>query len=42
MTHGAKAPVEQRLPLGTALLSNVALSLFLWNIALRLVGFLTA
>ena len=28
------------LPLGTAVLSNVALSLFMWNIAFRLVRLL--
>lgn len=33
---------EEPLPLGTAILSNVALSLLMWNIALRLAGLLTA
>jgi hypothetical protein len=28
--------VEQRLPLSTAILSNIALGLLMWNIALRL------
>jgi hypothetical protein len=28
--------VEQRLPLSTAILSNVALGLLMWNLALRL------
>jgi len=30
------------LPPGTAMLSNFALSLFMWNIALRLAGLLLA
>jgi hypothetical protein len=29
-------PVEQKLPLSTAILSNIALGLLMWNIALRL------
>lgn len=32
----------ERLPLSTALLSNIALSLLMWNIALRLAGLLLA
>ncbi|MBV8121914.1 MAG: hypothetical protein JO081_18475 [Alphaproteobacteria bacterium] len=28
--------VEQKLPLSTAILSNIALGLLMWNIALRL------
>ena len=30
-------PVEQRLPLSTAILSNIALALLMWNLVLRLV-----
>jgi len=33
---------EEPLPLGTAMLSNIALSLFMWNIALRIAGLLLA
>jgi hypothetical protein len=33
---------EKPLPLGTAILSNVALSLLMWNIALRLASLFTA
>ncbi|HUC09930.1 MAG TPA: hypothetical protein VL985_05835 [Stellaceae bacterium] len=29
-------PVEQKLPLSTAILSNIALGLLMWNLALRL------
>jgi len=29
-------PVEEKLPLSTAVLSNVALALLIWNMALRL------
>jgi hypothetical protein len=29
-------PAEQKLPLSTAILSNVALVLLMWNLALRL------
>jgi hypothetical protein len=32
----------ERLPLGTAILSNIALSLLMWNIALRVAGLLPA
>jgi hypothetical protein len=30
-------PVEQKLPLSTAILSNIALALLMWNLALRLI-----
>ena len=30
-------PAEQKLPLSTAILSNIALALLMWNLALRLV-----
>ncbi len=33
---------EERLPLSTAMLSNIALSLVMWNIALRLVDLFVA
>ena len=42
MAHAAITRLPQPLPLGTAMLSNIALSLFLWNIALRIAGFLLA
>jgi hypothetical protein len=29
-------PVEQKLPLSTAILSHIALGLLMWNLALRL------
>ena len=29
-------PVEQKLPLSTAILSNIALGLLMWNLTLRL------
>ena len=29
-------PVEQKLPLSTAILSNIALGLLMWNLAFRL------
>jgi hypothetical protein len=35
MSQGAE-PYERRLPLATAILSDVALSLLMWNVALRL------
>jgi hypothetical protein len=40
MTHAARIRRDEPLPLSTAMLSNVALSLFMWNIALRLAGYL--
>ncbi len=42
MAHAATTRVQEPLPLDTALLSNIALSLFLWNIALRIAGWLLA
>jgi hypothetical protein len=33
---------KEPLPLGTAILSNVALSLLMWNIVLRVVGLILA
>jgi hypothetical protein len=43
MPQAARTQSEERFPLGTAILSNVALSLLMWNIALRLASlFLTA
>lgn len=32
--------LEEPLPIGTAMLSNIALSLLMWNIAVRIVGLL--
>lgn len=42
MTHAARTRADEPLPLSTAVLSNIALSLLMWNIALRAVGFLIA
>ena len=42
MAHAAITRLQQPLPLGTAMLSNIALSLFLWNIALRIAGLFLA
>jgi hypothetical protein len=36
MPHAAGTRSEEPLPLGTAILSNIALSLVMWNVALRL------
>jgi hypothetical protein len=36
----ATCPFEQKLPLSTAILSNVALLLLMWNLGLRLALFL--
>jgi hypothetical protein len=36
------ARLAEPLPLGTAMLSNVALSLLMWNITLRIAGLLLA
>lgn len=36
MPQAARTRPEDPLPLGTALLSDIALSLFMWNLALRL------
>jgi hypothetical protein len=41
MPQAAGTRSEEPLPLGTAILSNIALSLLMWNIALRL-GWLLA
>ena len=42
MANAAMTRLQQPLPLGTAMLSNFALSLLLWNIAFRVVGLLLA
>jgi hypothetical protein len=42
MAHAATTRLQEPLPLATAMLSNIALSLFLWNIALRIAGLLLA
>lgn len=43
MQQAARKPSGEPLPLSTAILCNIALSLVMWNIALRLAGmFLTA
>jgi hypothetical protein len=42
MSQAARTRWNEPLPLNTAILSNVALSLLMWNIALRAVGFLLA
>ena len=42
MAQAAITRLQEPLPLDTAMLSNVALSLFLWNIALRIAGLLFA
>jgi hypothetical protein len=40
MANAAMTRLQQPLPLGTAMLSNIALSLLLWNIAFRVAGLL--
>jgi hypothetical protein len=40
MTYAASTRWEEPLPLNTAILSNIALSLLMWNIALRVAGLL--
>jgi hypothetical protein len=40
MEHAAITRSQEPLPLGTAMLSNIALSLLMWNIALRIAGLL--
>lgn len=40
MQHAAMTRLHEPVPLGTAMLSHIALSLFLWNITLRIVGLL--
>lgn len=42
MAQPAITPLQEPLPLDTAMLSNIALSLFLWNIALRIASLLSA
>jgi hypothetical protein len=42
MAHAATTRLQEPLPLGTAMLSNIALSLLMWNIALRIAGLLLA
>jgi hypothetical protein len=42
MAQAAITRLQEPLPLATAALSNIALSLFLWNIALRIAGLLLA
>src|SRR5262249_17888015 len=42
MRETARMQPEKPLPVGTAMLSNIALSLLMWNIALRLVGLFVA
>ena len=42
MARAATTRLPQPLPLGTAMLSHIALSLFLWNITFRIAGLLLA
>ena len=42
MTHAAITRLQEPLPVGMAMLSNIALSLLMWNIALRIAGLLMA
>src|ERR1700730_15730774 len=42
MPQAARTRSEERLPLSTAILSNIALSLLMWNIALRLASLFLA
>jgi hypothetical protein len=42
MADAAITRLQKPLPLGTAMLSNIALSLLMWNIALRIAGLLLA
>jgi hypothetical protein len=42
MAHAATTRLQKPLPLDTAMLSTIALSLILWNIALRIAGLLLA
>ena len=42
MQHAAITRSHEPVPLGTAMLSHIALSLFLWNITLRIAGLLFA
>jgi hypothetical protein len=42
MTYAARTRWDEPLPLNTAILSNIALSLLMWNIALRVADLLLA
>jgi hypothetical protein len=42
MAHAAVTKVQEPLRLDTAMLSNIALSLFLWNVVLRIASLLLA
>jgi hypothetical protein len=42
MEHSAITRLHEPVPLSTAMLSHLALSLFLWNITLRIAGLLLA
>ena len=42
MQSTAMTRLQEPLPLGIAILFNIALSLLLWNIALRMAGLLFA
>jgi hypothetical protein len=42
MRQASTRQSEESLPLDTAILSNIALSLLMWNIALRMAGLLLA
>lgn len=42
MTQAATTRLRQPLPLGTAMLAHIALSLLLWNLTLRIVSLLLA
>jgi hypothetical protein len=42
MPPAARRQPEEPLPLSTAMLSNIALSLLMWNIALRLASLILA
>jgi len=42
MPQGARTRYEDPLPISTAILSNIALSLLMWNIALRVASLLLA
>ena len=42
MAHAAATRLQEQLPLDTAMLSNIALSLFLWNITFRIASLLLA
>jgi hypothetical protein len=42
MAQVSRTQSDEPLPISTAILSNIALSLLLWNIALRIVGLLLA